>query len=189
MDTAFATGAPSVASMLRGARVVAQAASSTRAAVPAGRLARAPRAAPLSGAKEFLSGKDSTVLVRGLASKSLSTDRDPSKVGASFYAQPRAEAATSPGPSASAAPAAGGRLKVRHVLRASEPGQKVTIKGWVRSVRDQKAFSFIEVNDGSCLTNLQVVAVKEKLANYDEILEKLTTGASVCVTGEVVARV
>lgn len=64
-------------------------------------------------------------------------------------------------------------------------GKAVTVKGWVRTVRAQKNFSFIEVNDGSCLSNLQVV-VDEKVPNYQSVVGQLSTGASVAVTGTIV---
>jgi asparaginyl-tRNA synthetase len=61
---------------------------------------------------------------------------------------------------------------------------QVLIKGWVRTRRDAKGFSFIEVNDGSSLKNIQVVA-DEKLPNYEEI-KKLTTGSALAVSGQLV---
>lgn len=63
--------------------------------------------------------------------------------------------------------------------------QEVTIKGWVRTVRNQKTFSFIEVNDGSTLSNFQVVMAAE-MPNYEKFLAKLTTGVSVAITGKLV---
>ncbi len=65
-------------------------------------------------------------------------------------------------------------------------GQDLTIKGWVRTVRDQKNFAFIEVNDGSTLSNFQVVA-ESSLSDYENILNSVTTGASVVVSGTIVA--
>mmetsp|Transcript_37791 Transcript_37791/g.61243 ORF Transcript_37791/g.61243 Transcript_37791/m.61243 type:complete len:591 (+) Transcript_37791:68-1840(+) len=78
------------------------------------------------------------------------------------------------------------RSKVRQVLRQGEIGQSVTVKGWVRTVRDQKSFSFIEVNDGSCLASIQVVALADRIPNYASILEVLSTGSSVIVHGVLV---
>ncbi|MEC5127271.1 asparagine--tRNA ligase [Verrucomicrobiales bacterium BCK34] len=66
----------------------------------------------------------------------------------------------------------------------SEPGD-VTVSGWVRTKRDSKAFSFIEVNDGSCLANIQVIA-DATLAGYEENVVPLKTGASLTLTGKVV---
>ena len=59
------------------------------------------------------------------------------------------------------------------------------MQGWVRTRRDSKDFFFIELNDGSCLRNLQIIA-KNLLANYAEV-QRLTTGASLIVEGELVA--
>ena len=69
----------------------------------------------------------------------------------------------------------------------SPTGPEVEIRGWVRTRRDSKGgFSFIEVNDGSCLGNLQIVAPAE-LTNYQSEIQKLTAGCSVVVTGELQA--
>jgi len=64
-------------------------------------------------------------------------------------------------------------------------GREVTVKGWVKTVRNQKTFSFIEVNDGSTLSNLQVV-VEPEVKNYQQLMSELTTGASLAVTGTIV---
>lgn len=64
-------------------------------------------------------------------------------------------------------------------------GQQVTIKGWIRSVRDQKEFAFVMINDGSTLAGLQVI-IESTLANFEETVKLLTTGSSVSVTGTVV---
>ena len=58
------------------------------------------------------------------------------------------------------------------------------IKGWLRTRRDSKSFSFLEINDGSCLKNIQVLA-DDSLSNYEEI-KKLTTGSAVSVQGRLV---
>src|SRR6266850_1855819 len=49
------------------------------------------------------------------------------------------------------------RTLIKHVLSSAEPKEAVTVKGWVRTRRDSKGFSFLELNDGSCLANLQIV--------------------------------
>lgn len=64
-------------------------------------------------------------------------------------------------------------------------GQDVTIKGWVRTIRNQKTFAFIEVNDGSTLSNFQVIANAD-LPGYEKTIENISTGASVSVTGTLV---
>jgi asparaginyl-tRNA synthetase len=66
-------------------------------------------------------------------------------------------------------------------------GRKVTLRGWVRTRRDSKGgFSFVELNDGSCQGNVQIVAPGE-LPNYETVVKHLHTGASVVVEGEVKA--
>ena len=81
------------------------------------------------------------------------------------------------------------RLKVKKILESDDSivGKQVTVQGWVRTVRDQKKFSFIEINDGSTLTGIQAVAVAE-IETYSEV-EKFTTGAAVEVIGTVVASI
>lgn len=77
---------------------------------------------------------------------------------------------------------------VKQILAAEEKevlGSTLTVCGWVRTVRDQKSFAFIELSDGSCFSNLQAIA-DASLAGYEEILNKLSTGAAVAITGEVV---
>lgn len=64
-------------------------------------------------------------------------------------------------------------------------GQEVALKGWVRTVRNQKTFSFVEVNDGSTLSNFQVV-VDSGVEGYSELVARLTTGAAVIAVGTVV---
>ena len=76
---------------------------------------------------------------------------------------------------------------VRQVLAGDiAPGTEIRVQGWVRTRRDSKAgFSFIHLNDGSCLANLQLVASKD-LSNYDSEILKLTSGASLECRGQVV---
>ncbi len=77
------------------------------------------------------------------------------------------------------------RTKIDKLLKAEKSLDNVLIKGWVRTRRDSKAFSFLEINDGSCLKNIQVIA-DDVLPNYDDI-KKLTTGSAVSVKGKLVA--
>jgi asparaginyl-tRNA synthetase len=74
---------------------------------------------------------------------------------------------------------------VRDALQSNVPIDAIHVQGWVRTRRDSKDFSFIELNDGSCLRNLQIIA-KNTLPNY-AALQRLTTGASVSVQGALVA--
>ncbi|MFO7964805.1 MAG: asparagine--tRNA ligase [Desulfobacterales bacterium] len=77
------------------------------------------------------------------------------------------------------------RIKINRLLGFERPAGGVTVKGWVRTRRDAKDFSFLEVNDGSCLKNLQVIADRH-LSNYSD-LKKLTTGSAVSVTGDLIS--
>ena len=61
-------------------------------------------------------------------------------------------------------------------------GKTITLGGWARSIRDSKAFGFIDLYDGSCFGTLQVVFERDKIANYDEIA-KQNVGAALVVTG------
>jgi len=70
------------------------------------------------------------------------------------------------------------RCKIKTIKEGDFIGKPVTIKGWVRTTRAQKNFTFVEVNDGSTLSNMQVVV-------HDT--PDLTTGSAVAVTGKVVA--
>ena len=76
------------------------------------------------------------------------------------------------------------RIKIHSLLQSQSPLDEVLINGWVRTRRDSKEFSFIEVNDGSCLKNIQIIA-PSSLSNYDEI-QRLTTGSAVGISGSLV---
>ncbi len=77
------------------------------------------------------------------------------------------------------------RTMVKHALAATAPADNLTIKGWVRTRRDSKGFSFLEINDGSCLASLQVVVDHAVIGQAE--LAHFTTGASVAVEGRLVA--
>ncbi|MFZ0240754.1 MAG: asparagine--tRNA ligase [Desulfobacterales bacterium] len=77
------------------------------------------------------------------------------------------------------------RTKIVQLLASRKPLDEVVIKGWLRTRRDSKGFSFLEINDGSCLRNIQVIAV-EDLPNYPAV-KQLLTGSAVAVTGKLVA--
>ena len=74
------------------------------------------------------------------------------------------------------------------VLDARNPdavGRQATLQGWVRTRRDSKGgFSFLELNDGSCLANIQVV-VDGDLPNYEAEVKRLSAGCSVTIHGEI----
>ena len=66
-------------------------------------------------------------------------------------------------------------------------GEQIQLSGWVRSKRSSKGgFSFIHLNDGSCVSTIQVIA-DESMDNYQQEIEKLSVGCSVSITGSLVA--
>ena len=76
------------------------------------------------------------------------------------------------------------RIKISKLVKSDTPKEEVLVKGWVRTRRDAKDFSFIEVNDGSCLKNIQIVA-GSTLSNYQDVA-RLSTGSAVVVYGKLV---
>jgi asparaginyl-tRNA synthetase len=74
---------------------------------------------------------------------------------------------------------------IREILQLDRSGIELEVSGWVRTRRDSKTFSFIELNDGSCLASLQVV-VGESVPGYHESVVRLTTGSSITVRGALV---
>ena len=76
------------------------------------------------------------------------------------------------------------RTLIKRALNSDSPLDPITIKGWVRTRRDSKEFSFLEMNDGSCLVNIQCIA-DAGISGYENIA-KMTTGAAVGITGKLV---
>ncbi len=76
------------------------------------------------------------------------------------------------------------RTKIAQLLASEQPVAEVLLKGWVRTRRDAKDFSFIEVNDGSSVKNIQIIA-NNNLNNYEDV-KKLSTGSSLAVKGALV---
>ena len=78
------------------------------------------------------------------------------------------------------------RIEVRHLFKdiSEHSGKEQVVCGWVRTIRVSKTFGFIEINDGSCFKNLQIV-FENTLPNFDEI-SKLNVGSSLQITGVVV---
>ena len=77
--------------------------------------------------------------------------------------------------------------KIAAIFADSEAlsGKEVSVGGWVRTIRDMKTFGFIELNDGSCFKNLQVVMDATALDNFKEIAAQ-NVGAALEVRGTVV---
>ena len=74
------------------------------------------------------------------------------------------------------------RTKIKQLLATEPKGQTVTVQGWVRTFRNSQ---FISINDGSTINNIQ--AVVELNSVEESLLKRVTTGACVSVTGELVA--
>ncbi len=80
----------------------------------------------------------------------------------------------------------GKRRIIADLIASSDLGSEVTVMGWVKTKRESKGgFSFLEVNDGSTIKNIQILA-DNQLPNYDQELVKLTAGCSVVVNGTLV---
>jgi asparaginyl-tRNA synthetase len=76
------------------------------------------------------------------------------------------------------------RIKLKEIT-VKDLGKEITVCGWVRTARNQKNFTFLQINDGSMLSNLQVI-IDENVENYAELIKGLTTGASLLVQGRLV---
>src|SRR5690606_19290758 len=70
-------------------------------------------------------------------------------------------------------------------LLALDPGRRVTARGWIKTRRDSKGVHFLQLSDGSCFRDLQVVIGADQMAAHE--LEHVTTGACVEIDGELVA--
>ena len=79
------------------------------------------------------------------------------------------------------------RIKIAQIFADQEQfgGKEVLVSGWARTIRDMKTFGFVELNDGSCFKNLQIVLDANALDNYREIAGQ-NVGAALSVTGTVV---
>ena len=79
------------------------------------------------------------------------------------------------------------RIKIAQIFADQERfgGKEVLVSGWARTLRDMKTFGFVELNDGSCFKNLQIVLDANALDNYREIAGQ-NVGAALSVTGTVV---
>ena len=75
-------------------------------------------------------------------------------------------------------------MRIAQLLKSTDYGTKVTVKGWVRTKRGNKNVAFLALNDGSCVANIQIVADLAKIS--EEALKPVTTGACVAVEGTLV---
>jgi asparaginyl-tRNA synthetase len=79
------------------------------------------------------------------------------------------------------------RIKIKELLNSKKEQEEVLVKGWVRTRRDSKGgFSFIEINDGSCLANIQVI-VEHSLKEFSKLDKQITTGSSLAINGKLVS--
>ncbi|MGI9430355.1 MAG: asparagine--tRNA ligase [Bythopirellula sp.] len=79
------------------------------------------------------------------------------------------------------------KISIREARSADAIGKQATLQGWIRTRRDSKGgFSFLEINDGSCLANIQVIADAD-LPNYESEVKRLSAGCSVTIHGEIKA--
>lgn len=80
-------------------------------------------------------------------------------------------------------------MKIKQILDTEKPesliGQEIKVGGWVRTLRNQKTFAFIELNDGSTFSNFQLI-LDADTENFDTTLEQLSTGVSITATGTLV---
>ena len=77
------------------------------------------------------------------------------------------------------------RTKISNLLQTEAKRQEINVKGWVRTKRGSKHVSFIALNDGSTINNIQIVAEGELFE--EETLKLITTGACLSIDGELVA--
>jgi asparaginyl-tRNA synthetase len=75
--------------------------------------------------------------------------------------------------------------RVRAILQSGQPGESIMVRGWVRTRREAKGLTFLDVNDGSAMSGLQVV-VAETVPDYAETMKRASTGASVEIAGTLV---
>ena len=72
--------------------------------------------------------------------------------------------------------------RIKDILQTGQPNEQIGIQGWVRTKRESKGFTFVEVNDGSSMAGLQVV-LNEDIPDYTEIIKRLSTGSSIEISG------
>ncbi|MCB2180981.1 MAG: asparagine--tRNA ligase [Desulfobulbaceae bacterium] len=78
------------------------------------------------------------------------------------------------------------QARIKTILTAKPIDQDVTLNGWLKSRRESKGLTFLDITDGSCLNGIQVIA-ESTLRNYTSEISKLTTGCSVAIEGRLVS--
>ncbi|KAJ1467367.1 hypothetical protein T484DRAFT_1859025 [Baffinella frigidus] len=152
----------------------------------------ANKAAPGAHSKEEITAAVGTLLALKAQLEAPPAEKKPEKAVPSAT-MPRLAV---PDTLASSLALAAGRYKVKALMEADSSlvGKEVVVKGWVRTKRSQKEFSFIEVNDGSCPKGIQapshlclgnLVVATADIATYGEV-DKISTGAAVAIRGTLV---
>lgn len=77
------------------------------------------------------------------------------------------------------------RIVIKDLFKAKPVGEEVVVKGWIRSIRKNKNFSFLVLNDGSCQGTLQVIVDEGAIENYEQV-SNLLMGSAIAVKGLVV---
>ena len=75
-------------------------------------------------------------------------------------------------------------MKIKEILSEKGKEQKISTKGWVRTRRGSKHVSFIALNDGSTINNIQIVAEGDSF--NEELIKQITTGSCISVDGKLV---
>jgi asparaginyl-tRNA synthetase len=75
-------------------------------------------------------------------------------------------------------------MQIKQILAEAAVGSEITVKGWVRTKRESKNVTFININDGSVIHNIQAVAEAGVL--NEETQKLITTGACVAITGTLI---
>jgi asparaginyl-tRNA synthetase len=76
------------------------------------------------------------------------------------------------------------RTKINQI-KETDINKKITVKGWLKSIRNSKKFSFAAINDGSCFNNLQII-IDASFPDYENVISKLSTGTAISTTGNLV---
>ncbi|MBN1232314.1 MAG: asparagine--tRNA ligase [Candidatus Coatesbacteria bacterium] len=74
-------------------------------------------------------------------------------------------------------------IKISELLNKDKAGKIYKIKGWIRTARQSKNITFLEINDGSVINNLQIILEEKNIENYESLLDDLTTGSSIEIEG------
>ena len=111
----------------------------------------------------------------------------PSTESLSQHLTPNSLATPAPKVLCSSLPMCDEKPLIKEILSLKPEGQLVTVRGWVRTKRETKNLIFLQVNDGSCLSSIQVTFLQEGDAALSSVLKQITTGASVIAEGALVA--